>query len=189
MRLLVVLVCVVASFVGKSIFEMNTFQQLYNPEDPFWNIYLQFIISDLEAECSPSLETVVQWFRRYPGFEGFPGETDKELIELKNVTAQVIKEISIEHGVEFLQSTIVDAVHYAGSERLKEGQAHTLAAAFMAEFDSPLVFCNWSRGNEPYLWQGGYGNVTDPEFGYTMEFFLCCIDRKRIGFVFSLNNE
>lgn len=114
-------------------------------------------------------------------------ETD-EITELKNVTAHSVKEISIDQGVQFLESTIIEAVHYASNERLEAGQARSLAEAFMAEFESPLVFCNWVPRVSPN-WGQSYGNVTDPEFGYTLEYFLCCIDRKRIGFVFSLNNE
>ncbi|WP_345738324.1 hypothetical protein, partial [Prosthecobacter algae] len=64
-----------------------------------------------------------------------------------------------------------------------------LAEAFVAEFDSPLIFSNQSRGSAPYHWGSSRGNVTDAERGYTWEYFVCCMDQKRIGFVFSLNNE
>ncbi|WP_395743508.1 hypothetical protein [Prosthecobacter sp.] len=168
---------------------MKTFHQLYDQEAPIWNIYLQFVFSDLENEAPPSLERAIEWFRQYPGFEGFPGETNKELISLTNVTAESVEELSPEHGIEFLENTITEAIHYSTSRRLETGGARVLAESFMAEFKSPRVFSNWTRGTGPYHWGGCCGYVTREDGSWTLEYFLCCIDRKRIGFVFSLNNE
>ncbi len=168
---------------------MATFHQLYNPEDSLWNIYLQFVFADLESDSPPSLSRVIEWFQQHPSFEGFPGDPHQETIPLKNVTERSIRELPLEHGIEFVELTIKHAVHYSSNERLMPDQAKLLAAAFVAEFDSPLIFSNQSRGSAPYYWGSSHGDVTDAERGYTWEYFLCCMDRKRIGFVFSLNNE
>ena len=168
---------------------MATFHRLYNPEDTLWNIYLQFVFADLESDSPPSLSRLIEWFQQHPSFEGFPGDLHQETIPLTNVTERSIREIPFEHGIEFVELTIKHAVDYSSNERLMPGQARSIAEAFMAEFESPLVFCNQSRSSISSRWSGSYGNVTDAERGYTWEYFLCCIDRKRIGFVFSLNNE
>jgi hypothetical protein len=167
---------------------MSIFHHLYDPEATIWNIYLKFVFADLDGERSPSLQRAIEWFREYPGYRGYPGMETDEVTTLKNVTSRSVKEINIDQGIQFLESTIIEAVHYASNERLEPGQARSLAEAFMTEFESPLVFCNWVPSSSPN-WGLSYGNVTDPELGYTLEYFLCCIDRNRIGFVFSLNNE
>ncbi|TDU66196.1 hypothetical protein EI77_03935 [Prosthecobacter fusiformis] len=168
---------------------MASFHHLYDPEEEIWNIYLQFEFADLEKEAPPSLERVIQWFQQYPGFEGYPGFIVKEGVPLKNVTGKTIREISSNHGIEFVELSIKHAVNNFSNKQLLPGQSRLLAEAFMSEFESPLVFCNQCRGSGPHYWTSGFGGVTHPEFGHTIEYFLCCIDHKRIGFVFTLNDE
>jgi hypothetical protein len=75
------------------------------------------------------------------------------------------------------------------SARLPAAQLKQLGQLFLSEFEAPLILSNLYLSSTSSGTHVGSWNQVVAGYGYSLEAFLCCIDRKHIGFLFSIENE
>lgn len=152
---------------------MTPFQARYHRYDEIWrDCYLGYFLEEVEWD-SPSKARLLRFFSSHTEFDLFQSTDDFEWLV---ITEKSLRQIKTDEAIAQLETTITQAIRYGSNARLPDGEARQIAQDFLAVFDNPLVFTN-------------HGQPLGGSHGYSLESFVCCVDRHRLGFILSIENE
>ena len=165
----------------------STFQHRYHSADRIWaDCYIGYQFAEY-PDLSPTKESIAAWLNHHPFAPAFgvPGFAAEQL----RVEPQALHAVGIQEAVAMIEAMIRQAVHYRSNESLPLEELSELALLFLGEFEAPAVFANFYPSQSPARQYIGSFSQVFAGYGYSSEALLCCIDRRRIGVIFSIENE
>ena len=165
----------------------RTFQDRFHAYDSIWaDCYVGYQI-EKHIGHEPTKQSVVAWFQEHDTVDvfGVSGTSPERL----HILDRTLREIDGVEAIDIARTMINQAIVYGSSARLQPPELQELAHLFLREFEAPLILTNLhlsSASTGPYI---GSWNQVVSGYGYSLEAFLCCVDRRRLGFLFSIENE
>jgi hypothetical protein len=176
-----------ASTLGVMKTVPSTFRDRFHTHDSIWaDCYVGYKIEQHSGHASTK-EFAVAWLQEHDVVDVFGVEgAGPERLRIDNRT---LREVDETEAIDIAQTMLNQAMIYGSSARLPAAELQQLGQLFLSEFEAPLIFSNLylsSTSSGPHL---GSWNQVVAGYGYSLEAFLCCIDPRHIGFLFSIENE
>jgi hypothetical protein len=163
------------------------FRDRFHTHDSIWtDCYVGYNIEQHSGHASTK-EFALAWLQEHDVVDVFGVEgAGPERLRIDNRT---LREVDEAEAIHIAQTMLNQAMTYGSSARLPAAELQQLGQVFLSEFEAPLILSNLYLSSDSSGTHIGSWDQVVAGYGYSLEAFLCCIDRRQIGFLFSIENE